>query len=75
MLAVLRDYARLYRPSGWLFEGQERGKHLTDRTAQRVFEMACEKAGIVKNVSIHGKITLSKSGSAQRCSRNVIGVP
>lgn len=32
-LAVLRDYARYYRPTGWLFEGQEPGRYITERSA------------------------------------------
>lgn len=52
-LAVLRDYARMYRPKEWLFEGAEFGKHITERSAQKVFESACKRAGITKDVSIH----------------------
>lgn len=53
-LKVLRDYARLYRPKGWLFEGQNPGQHITKRSLQRVFEEACKHSGITKDVSIHG---------------------
>jgi len=53
-LAILRDYARIYKPTEWLFEGQEHGKHVTERSAQKVFSNACVQAGIKKEVSIHG---------------------
>ena len=53
-LAILRDYARIYKPTDWLFEGQEHGKHVTERSAQKVFSNACMQAGIKKEVSIHG---------------------
>jgi integrase/recombinase XerD len=52
-LAVLRDYAKLYRPKEWLFEGAEIGRHVTERSAQKVFELACRRSGITKDVSIH----------------------
>ena len=52
-LVVLRDYVRLFKPSKWLFDGMEYGKHLTARSAQKVFEIACRKSGITKDVSIH----------------------
>jgi integrase/recombinase XerD len=52
-LAVLRDYARLYKPKEWLFEGVESGRHVTERSAQKVFEVACRRSGITKDVSIH----------------------
>lgn len=52
-LGVLRIYAREYRPSEWLFPGELIGRHLTERSAQKVFECSCKKAGIKKDVSIH----------------------
>lgn len=37
----------------WLFPGQDKSKHLTTRSIQRVFKKACKKANIKKDVSIH----------------------
>ena len=37
----------------WLFAGANTGDHLSIRSAQKVFERSAEKAGIIKNVSIH----------------------
>jgi integrase/recombinase XerD len=53
VLESLRDYWKAYRPSVWVFEGQQPGRPYSIRSAQRVFEVAAEKAGIHKNVSIH----------------------
>jgi site-specific recombinase XerD len=53
IVAQLRDYWRLYRPRAWLFEGQQAGKPYSIRSAERVFEVAAERAGIRKEVSIH----------------------
>jgi len=53
VLTELREYARKYRPETWLFPGNKEGGHLTERSVQKVFENACEKAGIKKDVSVH----------------------
>ena len=50
---ILKSYIDEYTPDNWLFEGQERGTHITIRTIQRIFENAVAKAGIKKDVSIH----------------------
>lgn len=52
-LEVLRTYAKSYRIHDWLFPGEEDTDHLTERSAQRIFEAAKKKAQVCKNVSIH----------------------
>jgi len=52
-LKVLREYARESKPAVWLFQGEEKGRHINERTVQRVFENAKEKAKIQKKVSVH----------------------
>jgi site-specific recombinase XerD len=52
-LKVLRNYIKAYRPKTWLFPGGKEGKHLTERSVQKIFERALKKAGIKKDVSIH----------------------
>jgi len=52
-LEVLREYFREYRPVKWLFPGVQPDRHLTERSVQKIFEQACEKAGINKDVSVH----------------------
>lgn len=51
--AVLERYIEQAKPEGWLFPGQQEGRHLTERSAQKVFEKAVLQAGIRKDVSIH----------------------
>ncbi|MEJ8303700.1 tyrosine-type recombinase/integrase [Saccharibacillus sacchari] len=51
--AVLEKYIEQEKPEGWLFPGQREGRHLTERSAQKVFEKAVLQAGIRKDVSIH----------------------
>lgn len=52
-LAILRDYARIYKPHDWLFEGMKQDKHISERSCQKIFEVAVKKAGLKKDVSIH----------------------
>ncbi len=52
-LKVLREYVRESKPVEWLFQGEESGRHITERTVQRIFENAKEKSGIQKKVSVH----------------------
>jgi len=53
-LEILREYWRKYKPNKWLFEGVREGWHLSIRTVQSIFEQAREKAGIKKEISVHG---------------------
>lgn len=50
---LIKKYKSVYKPDEWLSEGEAPGRHLTERTVQRVFESACKKVGITKNVSVH----------------------
>ncbi len=52
-LKVLQEYWREYQPSNWLFEGARDGRYLSIRSAQKIFEQACERAYIRKDVTIH----------------------
>ena len=52
-LAQLREYYKEHRPSEYLFEGAHGRKHLSERSAQSVFDHAAKAAGIKKPVSIH----------------------
>jgi len=56
-LTKLRLYVRAFQvhkyDGQWLFPGQDKDKHLSKRSAQKVFKRACKKAGINKEVGIH----------------------
>ena len=52
-LDELREYGKRYKLTNWIFPGAKKDKHITKRTAQRVFKKACKKADIKKDVSIH----------------------
>ena len=55
LLDVLREYTRLCepRPKIYLFEGQEPASACSSRTAQKIFQMARNYAGIKKDVTFH----------------------
>lgn len=53
ILAELRHYYLEYQPKEYLFEGQFGGAYSV-RSAQVVFKMAMNKAGIHKKIGIHG---------------------
>jgi site-specific recombinase XerD len=50
--ATLKEYLKDYI-GDWLFAAADPKKHITIRSAQAIFEHACENAGIQKEVSIH----------------------
>jgi integrase/recombinase XerD len=51
-LKILRDYARLYRPLYWLFEGQNGGQY-SERSVQEIFTKAKVKAHINPHATTH----------------------
>ncbi|ANS75294.1 integrase [Paenibacillus yonginensis] len=50
---MVQSYIAQFQPEEWLFPGQNPGRHVTERTIQKVFEEARRRAGILKKVSIH----------------------
>lgn len=53
VIAALQEYKAKYKPEIWLFPGPDDRRHISIRTAQRVFEIACNRAGIKKEAGIH----------------------
>jgi len=53
VLETIKEYLKKYRPQKWLFEGVREGRYLSARTADKIFIIACKKAGINKEVSFH----------------------
>jgi site-specific recombinase XerD len=52
-LNTLNEYMRKYKSQKWLFPGAKPENHITTRTVQAIFEQACEKANIWKEVGVH----------------------
>ncbi len=53
VLAILREVHILYKPKKFIFEGQQPGEHYSERSLQKVFELAKSKAKILKKASMH----------------------
>ena len=52
-LETIDLYLKAYQPEKWLFTGAKKTRHITTRTAGKIFTNACKKAGIKKVVSVH----------------------
>jgi integrase/recombinase XerD len=53
ILALLRQYYQAFKPTRWLFEGQEKGTQYSEKSLQSVLKQALEKAKIDKPVTLH----------------------
>ncbi len=53
ILAMLREYYRLYRPKKYLFEGQYAGEQYSAASLQKVLKLAVQSAKINKPVTLH----------------------
>ena len=52
-LRILREYVQAFKPKVWLFPGEGRDDHLSERAAQEIFRDAKKKAGILKPSTFH----------------------
>ena len=52
-LETIDLYIKAYQPTEWLFCGAKGVKHLSTRSAEKIFGNACKRAGIKKDASIH----------------------
>ncbi|MFW5982227.1 MAG: tyrosine-type recombinase/integrase [Halanaerobiaceae bacterium] len=49
----LKQYIEVYQPEIWLFPGQNKENHLSERSVQKMFAKACKKARIKKDATVH----------------------
>ncbi len=52
-LNLLRDYWRTYQPGKWLFFTKDKNKHMPSETAQKVYYLTKQKAGVTNGRGIH----------------------
>ena len=52
-LRLLREYAQKYKLKDWLFEGDPKTEHISERTIQFIFKDALLASGINKKCGIH----------------------
>lgn len=52
-IELLRDYYKLYKPTQWLFEGQNPGEQYDARSLSSVLEQALKKTNIKRPVTLH----------------------
>jgi integrase/recombinase XerD len=52
-LDVLREYWKHYKPKHWLFEGMQKGSHISRRGVQGIFKKYLKKSGVQTEASVH----------------------
>lgn len=77
VLALLREYYRVYEPRRYLFEGRS-GEQYSDRSAQEIIKAAAKRAGITKPVTLHTlrhsfATHLLENGTDIRYIQNLLG--
>ena len=53
LLALLREYWKLERPTDWLFPGDVPGNSITGKAVHKICVRAAEDAGLGKHVTVH----------------------
>jgi integrase/recombinase XerD len=54
LVEMIDVYLERYRPVLYLFEGQRQGDRYSPTSVEKVFKMACQRAGIKKKITLHG---------------------
>jgi len=53
-ICLIQSYLDRFKPKVWLFEGQWPGTRYSSSSIEKVFRMACDRAGIKKYITLHG---------------------
>ena len=52
-LEILREYWKQFKPKYWLFEGMEKGSHISQRGVQDMFRKYLKKSCVTQDATIH----------------------
>jgi integrase/recombinase XerD len=52
-IEALRNYYKMYKPTIWLFEGENKGEQYSEQSLMAILKQAVQKANIKKPVSLH----------------------
>jgi integrase/recombinase XerD len=52
-IEMIETYKLHYKPENYLFEGQNKGERYSATSLEKVLKMACKKAGLGKEVTLH----------------------
>ena len=52
-LELLREYWRTYQPGKWLFFTKDKNRPMPSETAQKIYHLAKQKAGVTRGRGIH----------------------
>lgn len=50
----IKGYLSRYKPAIYVFEGQRQGDPYSATSVEKIFQMACQRAGIQKEITLHG---------------------
>jgi integrase/recombinase XerD len=53
IIELLRNYYKAFKPSMWLFEGQNKGERYSEKSLENVLKQALQKVNIKKSVTLH----------------------
>lgn len=53
IIELLRDYYKKYKPTTWLFEGQQKGQPYSEKSLESVMKQALAKTNISKHITLH----------------------